>query len=186
MKYFFTSDEHYGHTNIIKYCGRPFKSAEEMDEEIIKRHNEVVGSDDVVFHLGDFTLEKDQTKVENWIGRLNGKPVFVTGSHDNWMLGNEHNTYKEILEKKIEGQDIVMCHYAMRVWPKSHYNSWQLFGHSHGKLPEMGKQLDVGVDTHNYYPYSFEEIRSIMQTKDNNFNLIEKNDKKSKETKFNM
>ena len=56
--FFFTADEHYGHTNIIRYCDRPFASAEEMDAEIIRRHNEIVGSQDVVIHAGDFTLAK--------------------------------------------------------------------------------------------------------------------------------
>ena len=40
--FFFTADEHYGHTNIIKYCERLFASVEDMDAEIIKRHNELV------------------------------------------------------------------------------------------------------------------------------------------------
>jgi len=39
--YFFTADEHYGHTNIIKYCGRPFTRVDEMDAEIIRRHYEI-------------------------------------------------------------------------------------------------------------------------------------------------
>jgi calcineurin-like phosphoesterase family protein len=56
--YFFTADEHYGHTIIIKYCERPFTSAEEMDAEIIKRHNDLVGPQDVTLHAGDFTLAK--------------------------------------------------------------------------------------------------------------------------------
>jgi calcineurin-like phosphoesterase family protein len=57
-KFFFTADEHYGQANIIKYCDRPFASVEEMDSEIIKRHNELVGPKDVVIHAGDFTLAK--------------------------------------------------------------------------------------------------------------------------------
>jgi len=58
---------------------------------------------------------------------------------------------------------IVACHYAMRTWPKSHYGSWQIYGHSHGKLPGMGKQMDVGVDTNNFYPYSLKQIIEMMR-----------------------
>ena len=50
----------------------------------------------------------------------------------------------------------------MRVWNKSHYGSWELYGHSHGTLEPIGKQLDVGVDTNNFYPYSFEDIKKRL------------------------
>ena len=80
----------------------------------------------------------------------------------------------KIWEDKIEGQYIVICHYAMKTWAKSHYNSWQLFGHSHGELKGVGKQMDIGVDTHNFYPYSFNEIKRIMSKKEDNFNLVKK------------
>jgi len=62
----------------------------------------------------------------------------------------------------------------MRTWPKSHYNTWQLFGHSHGKLKGIGKQLDVGVDTNNFYPYTFEQLKEKMKNQPNNFNFINK------------
>lgn len=177
MKYFFTSDEHYGHTNIIKYCNRPFSDVKEMDEELIKRHNEVVGTEDMVYHLGDFTL-RSKREALNYLGRLNGKHVIIRGSHDKWMYENFSvgEGIHEISELKIGDIQIVMCHYAMRVWSRSHHNSWHLFGHSHGKLEEIGKSLDVGVDTHDYYPYSFEEVEEIMKKKDDNFNNI--NDEK--------
>jgi len=172
MKYFFTADEHYGHSNIIGYCDRPFATVEKMDEELIKRHNEVVGSEEVVFHLGDFTM-KDSSEAEKYIKQLNGKPVFIKGSHDeNWMEKNLFHTYNEIWEGEIENHYIVLCHYAMRIWPRSHYNSWQLYGHSHGKFAGTGKQMDVGVDTHNFYPYSLEEIEEIMKTKKDNINKL--------------
>ena len=168
MTYFFTSDEHYGHTNIIKYCNRPFKNIDDMDTEIIKRHNEVVGDEDIVIHAGDFTMRKNEREAENYIRRLNGKHIFIKGSHDHWINNFSHYIWK----KEIEDNYIVVCHFAMRVWPKSHYNSWQLYGHSHGKLEGIGKQMDIGVDTHNYYPYSLEEIKKIMNKKPDNFNLI--------------
>jgi len=174
MKYFFTSDEHYGHFNIISYCQRPFVDTEEMDNSLIARHNEVVGVDDVVYHLGDFTL-KDNDIAQNYIRRLSGKHIFLKGSHDNWLP----NDYQKILELKIDDQYLVLCHYAMKVWSRSHYNSWQLFGHSHGYLEEAGKQLDVGVDTNNFYPYSFEEIKKIMNKKEDNFNKVQIHEKRN-------
>jgi len=68
--YFFTADEHYGHEYIIKLCDRPFTSIDEMDAEIIRRHNEMVGSKDVVIHAGDFNHSKERL-------RLNISPVFI-------------------------------------------------------------------------------------------------------------
>lgn len=176
MKYFFTADEHYGHANIIKYCDRPFKSVEEMDNEIIKRHNEVVSNDDTVFHIGDFTLNNEAMSS---IRRLNGVHTFIKGSHDYWLDAYKEINAHEILEIEIEGQVIVLCHYSMRVWPLSHYNSWHLFGHSHGRLEGIGKSMDIGVDTESsehkrFYPYSFEEIKKIMDKKEDNFNRITK------------
>jgi len=154
--YFFTSDEHFFHMNIIKYCSRPFGSIGEMHDTIINNHNEVVGKKDIVIHAGDFSWNKNKT-IEI-IKRLNGQHIFLQGSHDKWTK----DKLLQIWEKTIDGQHIVVSHYAMRVWPKSHYGSWQLYGHSHGKLPALNNQLDIGVDTNDFYPYSFENIKSIF------------------------
>lgn len=60
----------------------------------------------------------------------------------------------------------------MKVWVRSHYNSFQLYGHSHGNLPTEGKQYDVGVDNNNFFPVSLDKIIEIMRKKPCNFNLI--------------
>jgi len=83
-----------------------------------------------------------------------------------------NGSYHEIWEKTIEGQHIVVCHYAMRTWGKSHWNSWQLHGHSHGMLESIGKQYDVGVDCNDFYPVSFDKIKIIMESKQDNMNYI--------------
>ncbi len=68
--FFFTADEHYGRTNIIRDCNRPFASAEEMDVELIKRHNAIIGPDDTVIRAGDSTL-KNPEEAQKYVCRLN-------------------------------------------------------------------------------------------------------------------
>lgn len=169
--YFFTADEHYFHEKILDYCKRPFSSVKEMNEELIKRHNEVVKSDqDVVIHAGDFAFVNKKIDVINkLIGRLNGTHIFIRGSHDKWM---PQVGYHEIYKTKIENKIVVVSHYAMRRWGQSHYNSYHLFGHSHGNLEGFGKSFDIGVDTNNFYPYSWEQIKEIMNDRPDNENLI--------------
>lgn len=166
--YFFTADEHYGHKKIIQYCNRPFNSIEEMDQEIIKRHNSVVGRSDVVIHAGDFCWANKKTKAMEYIEKLNGNHVFLKGSHDHWIS----DSTKYVWRKTIEGQFVMVCHYCMRTWERSHYNSWMLFGHSHGRLEPIGKQHDIGVDNNDFYPISFKELKEIMDKKPDNFEEI--------------
>lgn len=71
-KVFFTSDTYFNHASILKFCNRPFKNVEEMNEILIAKWNRVVGFDDTVFHLGDFCLgvAAEWTKM---LDRLNNK-----------------------------------------------------------------------------------------------------------------
>lgn len=167
--YFFTADEHYGHANIIRYCNRPFKSVDEMNEDIIRKHNAVVMTDDVVIHAGDFSLAKVEI-ASKYVAKLNGHHIFLQGSHDHWLP----RSALQIWEKNIDGIYVVVCHYAMRTWARSHYNSWQLYGHSHGTLPPIGKQWDIGVDNNDFYPVSFKKLSDIMKLRPDNPNLVSK------------
>jgi calcineurin-like phosphoesterase family protein len=169
--FWFTADEHYNHRKIIQYSNRPFKSINEMNETIIENNNKVVSTRDTVIHAGDFTLLKDKEQIYNsFINRLNGTHVFLKGSHDYWLKSSPNAL--QIWERKMNGCYIVVCHYAMRTWARSHYNSFQLYGHSHGKLKPMGKQHDIGVDNNKFYPVSFKNIVEIMKKRPNNKNFI--------------
>ena len=88
-KIFFVSDTHFCHENIIKYCKRPFKSIEENDEELIRRWNEKVPEDGIVFHLGDVAFG-DRERVDNILKRLNGKIYLVIGNHDWRHIVTDH------------------------------------------------------------------------------------------------
>jgi len=169
--YFFTADEHYGHANVLKYNDRPFKNIKEMDEGLIRRFNEKVTPQDITIHAGDFCwLNNKKDIYKTYLNHLNGNHVLLIGSHDHWIP----DSGKYIWRKRIEGQLIIVCHYAMLIWECSHYDSWQLFGHSHGRLQLEGKQHDIGVDNNNYYPVSFKQIKDIMATKKDNWNYLTK------------
>lgn len=164
---FFVADEHYGHKNIIKYNDRPFSDIKDMDESIIKGFNKKVPSNAVTIHAGDFCLGSRKYEVvkERYIDQLNGDHVFLLGSHDHWLPNSRTH---EIIEITIGGQTVVVCHYAMRVWSKSHYGSWHLYGHSHGHLPSIGKSHDISLDNTFFLPLSWVEVKKIMDLKPDN------------------
>lgn len=172
MSIWVTSDTHFGHENIIKYTKRPFSTVEEMDETIIKNWNEVVKPRDIVWHLGDFSWRS----AGYYRRRLNGDINLILGNHDFKKLGiadrRLFQSVNTLFEFKQGDISITLCHFAMRVWNKSHFNAWHLYGHSHGTLPGQGKSIDVGVDTHGFYPYSFDEIKSIMNARPDNENYL--------------
>lgn len=155
---YFTADTHFGHKNIIKYCNRPFENIDQMDKVLIENWNARVSEQDIVYFLGDFCFGKPA----NYFMELNGLIRFIKGSHDPKIDADYLFPLKTIVdgEKKL----IVLCHYAMRSWEKSHYGSWHLFGHHHGSLPSYGLSFDVGVDCWDYYPVSLEEISARMKT----------------------
>ncbi|MFD0963285.1 metallophosphoesterase [Pseudofulvibacter geojedonensis] len=173
---YFTSDHHFGHTNILKYSNRPFKSAEEMDEELIKRWNSKVQPNDIVYHLGDVAMTKNPEGIGDILNRLNGKIYLIKGNHEHSALKHKGRfewikDYHELKVKDEEApngsQKIILLHYAMKVWRSSFRGTWHLYGHSHGSLPDDPNSLsfDVGVDCHDYYPISYEEVKAIMKQK---------------------
>lgn len=81
MSVWFTADIHFGHVNIIRYCGRPYREVEEMDEDIIARWNQIVQPDDDVMILGDLCMGNITSTLRN-VRRLVGHKVLLLGNHD--------------------------------------------------------------------------------------------------------
>ena len=170
---YFTSDTHFHHANIIRYCNRPFSTVEEMNNVLIENINKKVKPDDTLYHLGDFA----KFDVKGIREKINCKNiVLILGNHDNIknirrnasLFAGIHNLLQI---KSCIGNgvitEIVLCHYAMRIWNKSHYGTWHLYGHSHGTLYDDPNSLsfDVGVDPCNYVPLSITEVKNKMNAK---------------------
>lgn len=177
----FTSDTHFNHTNIIKYCSRPFDNAFQMNEALVENWNAKVRPGDTVFHLGDFSMgAKNPKEIDELINNLNGVKYLIRGNHEKDSQSKEYirALWKDIYdiaeifvpdeEITYKEQHIIMCHYPMIAWNASHRGSWQLFGHVHGGLSNKGvikhqaTQLDVGVDSHEYSPLSYQQVKELI------------------------
>lgn len=178
---FFTSDTHFHHENIIKYCNRPFSSIQEHDEELIKRWNSVVTrDDDIVFHLGDVGFGHPK-EINDILDRLNGKIYLVIGNHDWRRVISQHaHRFEEMTQQinmKIDGQHIILNHFPLLCFSGSYRGSWQLFGHVHTSpynndgldFPRLNMlfptQYDVGVDNNDFKPVPFLKVKEIIDEK---------------------
>ena len=170
-KFFVTSDQHFNHENIIKYCDRHFSSVEEMNEEMIKRWNTVVSKDDTVFVLGDFFMGR-LTEIEDILSRLNGHIMLVEGNHDKdnrittmTLYGNVKNL-GPLFIMDYRGINIVMCHYPINfdlrdMVSRTSKKMVFLYGHIHNLAPkglDRGCFYHVGVDTNDFTPVNLDSI----------------------------
>jgi len=173
MDIYFTSDTHAWHTNIIRYCNRPFASAEAMTRALADNINAMVRPGDVLYHLGDFAFGTPAAII-HFREMIECRQIhLILGNHDKRIAQDKglHRLFQRVhnfgLDVKVGSQHIVLCHYAMRVWNHSHHSAWHLYGHSHGSLPEDAHALsfDVGVDSWGYRPVSYAQIAGKMASK---------------------
>lgn len=182
MSIFFTSDLHIGHQNVLKFDNRPFKSLEEMNEELIKRWNDKVKSGDLVYCLGDMFWKGDCDFIQTTLKRLNGSIILIKGNHDRWLHNAEN---KKLLSGVKDYDDIkvtlhdgevkrcILSHYFMPFYNAHYYGSILLHGHSHNTKEHfeelrIAKELNdkgftnqiynVGCMLWNYEPVTLDEI----------------------------
>lgn len=177
QKIFFTSDTHFGHKNVINFCGRPFRDVKEMNERLIKNWNDRVGVQDMVFHCGDVLWFNSRHETKKIMDRLNGTIYIVLGNHDTRkqfelcdpekikILDDTATLYiRKDDEKAIE---IFLSHNPQMTWPHRMNGVPNFFGHIHSgpnskaehdqDLPLWSLQYDVGVDNNNYAPIELTE-----------------------------
>lgn len=186
MATFFTSDQHFGHANIIAYSGRPFRDVAHMTEELVGRHNAMVTDADDVWHLGDFSL--DERLVARVLPRLRGRHRLVAGNHDTCHSCHRRGEsrvrkyidagFVEVHERiELELPDlgwVDVCHmpYVGDHTERERYaehrpqdrGRWLLHGHVHELWKVRGKMINVGVDQWAYAPVSIEQLVTAIRT----------------------
>ena len=179
---FFTADLHFGHENVIQFDNRPFESVEEMDTELMRRWNNKVEKNDLVYVLGDMIWKTKNDEAEAIIKSLNGQIILIKGNHDRFLSNAKAKKalaglkdYDDITVKLTDGTDrrCILSHYFMPFYNGHHYQAIHLHGHSHSteeaKIEfEIAKDLNergfsneiynVGCMYWNYEPVTLDEI----------------------------
>ncbi len=178
----FTSDLHFGHQNIIRFCKRPWETTEDMDLSLIQNWNSVVKPDDLVFDLGDFAFATN-ARWKELLSQLNGHHYLILGNHDitRWPGDKIMELFEGVSHQmilKIDGRTVYLNHYPYLcfggAWRNPENAVYQLFGHVHSGPNCEGAdtdrlvnlfpyQYDVGVDNNNYTPISWEQVKEIIQ-----------------------
>ena len=165
-KVFLIGDCHFGHRNIIKYCNRPFKNVEDMTEQLIKNWNNAVGTNDIVYVVGDFALCGKQKIIE--IGqRLNGRKRLILGNHDQASI----NTYREagfefVYNHHIVLDDFFIVSHIPLVGISENTPFANIFAHVHDDPTYKDfscRSFCVSAERINYTPIWFEIIKNNMK-----------------------
>lgn len=151
------SDTHFGHSNIIKYCNRPFKSSEEMDDVLIKNWNNVVKDGDIVYHLGDVYMGKAPQFLRN----LKGRKRLILGNHDNGKDQLLNQIFEKIMVWRMFPEfGLLLTHVPVH---ESTLNPTKcpinVHGHIHEKQPPSKNHVCVSVEHTNYTPVNINKLR---------------------------
>lgn len=153
---------------------RAFVTAVEHDTTIIDSINSLVDVRDYLVMAGDFCKKG----AKSFLDRIRCKNVrLVVGNHD---AGSDIKAFwcaSDIYETKIRDMHIVVSHYPMAYWNKSHRLSGHLYGHTHQQREESldavfpgRRSMDIGLDNAKallgaYVPFSETQIYDLLSAK---------------------
>lgn len=160
---FVISDLHFGHTNIIRYCRRPFSSVIEMDAVLLDNWNFTVHQDDEVYYLGDLRYGRGAPPATHFLEHLQGKVTCIIGNHDDPLPGA-----LPFIIVTHQGLPFLCIHDPGMV-PED-YTGWVIHGHVHNndldQYPFINgetKTINVSAELVDYTPVSFDEIAAFIR-----------------------
>lgn len=175
MKTWVTSDLHFGHANIMKFCpqtrARFNNDVNYMNEAMVEEWNDKVDPGDLVYILGDVAFLPAAKAVE-YMRRLNGDKILIEGNHDRKLLNDPAfvRCFVEVhkyLDINYDKHKVVMFHYPISEWDQMHRGALHFHGHLHGGVSGLEKYraMDVAMDATGEIVISME--RAIRLIKDN-------------------
>jgi calcineurin-like phosphoesterase family protein len=144
----------------INNC-RPYDDELIMTDSMIYNINSKIKKDDVFFLLGDVAFG-GHNNVNTFLSALNCENIYISfGNHDKQIVHPKAKYVGDYIELRMNDNSLVcMFHYPIYSWNEQHHGSIHLYSHVHGKLrgKEIGRSMDVGMDTNNMFPYKLSEL----------------------------
>ena len=166
-KIYFFSDAHFDHSNIIRYCRRPFHSTGQMNRELVARWNNVVGENESIYFLGDMTFGRRRHPIDYWLGKLNGDVNFIRGNHDTDII-NRATVTPERSGIQYGDYKFLLMHHPYRPFG---YDGWIIHGDKHNNslkrypfINQKTKTVNVCAELVNYTPLSLDRLISLLDT----------------------
>ena len=173
---YYTADLHFGHENVIRFCGRPYETVEEMDRALLEGWNARVRSEDTVYIVGDL-FYRNRRQAGEYLTELKGHKVLILGNHDHsWLMDNLRDSFEEVSQMMIiqdAGNRITLCHYPMMTWSGEKKGAYMVYGHIHNHAEDLDywpliarkdHMLNAGVDVNWYIPVTLQEMISNNAT----------------------
>ena len=165
-KVWLISDPHFDHTNIIKYCNRPFVSTKEMNEYILHNWHRTIAPNDIVYFLGDMTFGRGSKGPRWWAKQLSGRIIWIKGSHDRGIRPSSviEGIDKVVLSEYISCNELEFVLLHTELTAGLHLNGWKgwvIHGHNHDNQPHINKahkRVNVSVEVIDYTPVSLAQI----------------------------
>ena len=145
-KVYVISDPHFGHENIARHRG--FDSAEQMNSHIIEQYNSVVGKKDLVYILGDITMEKGNYEI---LDRLNGKKRVVLGNHDMPQHTSRLTEKVVSVSGAIKYNGYILTHIPIHDTEVDRFRG-NIHGHVHEKTINDPRYINVCCEVLDYKP----------------------------------
>lgn len=153
------SDIHLGHTNIIRYCERPFTDTEAMDKALLRAWRETVGPNDTLINLGDVCFKWSKERLQNTLKNLPGHKILIMGNHDRhhsvdwWREAGFDEVYPYPI---IYKQWYILSHEEVFMNDSMPYIN--LHGHRHQVVLSGKNYINCCVEVHDYKPVLFDSL----------------------------
>ena len=152
------SDTHFGHSNIIGYCNRPFANYEEMNEKMIENWNNTVKDGDIIYHLGDVYFGKQNSS--NFNHRLKGRKRLILGNHDTGKDPILTGMFEKILVWRMFPEfKLLLTHVPVHISALGFKTEKNVHGHVHQNSIPDEHYINVSVEMTNYTPVNIESLR---------------------------
>lgn len=164
---YFTSDQHFNHKNIIKYCDRPFDNVNKMNNHIIGEYNKIVNDDDIVYFLGDIMMEQNFEKLKGFIKKLKGRKILILGNHDEMSVRNYLSAGFDSVHSSLQlGETNIYMTHDPAIYNALPDGSFLICGHVHQlfRMLENKPVINVGVDVWNFRPVELETLMRMFNT----------------------